>query len=77
MEPNVMCEGCKGTSFRIAERAKLTVVCVNCGNHFLLADLTAKPRFGWLMKTGHWDHTTFVRAMDHMIRGGKIRFGRL
>lgn len=32
--------------------------------------------FGWWAKYGHWDHVSFWRAMDHLFRGGKIRFGR-
>ncbi len=35
-----------------------------------------KKKYGWWAKYGHWTHTTFWKAMDHFIRGGKIRFGR-
>ena len=36
----------------------------------------SKTRYGWWAKYGHWVHTTFSKAMDHFIRGGKIKFGR-
>lgn len=35
-----------------------------------------KKKYGWWAKHGHWCHTSFWKAMDHLIRGGQIKFGR-
>ena len=35
-----------------------------------------KKKYGWWCKYEHWCHSTFWRAIDHWIRGGKIKFGR-
>jgi len=76
MEPNVTCENCKGLKFRIAKRGKLTVVCLDCGHSFPLRDLLPTKRGWWARFSGHWDHVSFARAMNHWIHGGKIRFGQ-
>lgn len=32
-------------------------------------------KYGWWAKYGHWCHSSFLKAMDHWIRGGRIRYG--
>lgn len=33
-------------------------------------------KWGWWIKEGHWNHTSFLRAMSHLFSGGEVRFGR-